>query len=213
MARSRGSTRGRRLPKALPRDVWERIIEIAGEGRRERHLAVRDRAIVGMAFASGLRSAELVGLDVEDVDLARGIALVRHGKGDKERVPAVAGFGLDPVEAYLDERPELEIEESDGPHRPLFVSRKRTLPGRMDTSAVRRLVQRIEDRLREEGVDLKVHAHAFRHSHITQIVAQAESKGKSIFEVAEQAGHADLDTTRLYYAANAENRKKLVADL
>jgi integrase len=195
--RKRGSAKGRRLPKALPRQDWQRIIDTAGEIAPA--LALRNRALVATLFGAGLRCAELCALRISDVDWDKGRLWVRHGKGDKERVPACAGWALELLEAYLDTRAELDDAA------PLFLSRK---GGPLDTSAVRRLFGAIEER-----TGLKIHPHACRHSHITEVVHQAEQQGMSIFEVAEQAGHADLDTTRLYYAANSEKRKKLVDGL
>lgn len=204
--RRRGAARGRRLPKALERKLWDRILTAAAQDRRYDGQDARDQALIGVAFGAGLRSFELVALNVADVDIEAGVVLVAHGKGDKERRPALSGFACELVEAYLDVRPECQLEEKGALVHPLFVSRKR---GRMSTSAVRRLVGRIEALLEISGI----HPHAFRHSHITEIVRAAERKGTNIFEVAEQAGHADLDTTRLYYAAVSEKRKKLVDDI
>lgn len=211
MARRGGGSRGRRLPKAVDRELWDQLIEHAAIDRREPLLGLRDEAILALFFFSGLRCAELVGLDVRDTDLQRGRVNVRHGKGDKERTPAVSALALDLIEAYLDVRPD---PKAGTVGNPLFISRK---GGRLSTSGVRRLVDRVEqslpaeirDRLPAKGL----HPHAFRHSHITQIVRQASAKGKNIFEVAEQAGHADLRTTRLYYAASDAERQQLVEDL
>lgn len=211
MARRGGGSRGRRLPKAVDRELWDEIIEHAAIDRREPLLGLRDEAILALFFFSGLRCAELCGLDVADVDLEKCRALVRHGKGDKERAPAVGAFAMDLVEAYLDVRPE---PKPGTVGNPLFISRK---GGRLSTSGVRRLVDRVEQALPAE-IRAKLpakglHPHAFRHSHITQIVRQASLKNKNIFEVAEQAGHADLRTTRLYYAASDAERQQLVEDL
>lgn len=202
MARRHGGARGRRLPKALPRKLWDEILAAAARDRRYDGQAERDQAIIGVALFAGLRCFEIVALDLPDVDFDRGTVHVRHGKGDKERVPAISGAGLELLEAYLDVRPECKIVDVE----PLFVSRK---GGRMHTSAVRRLVGRIEELLEGKGI----HPHAFRHSHITEVARAAGRNGKTIFDVAEQAGHSDLDTTRLYYAALAEDRKTLVDDI
>jgi integrase len=196
---------GRRLPKAIPREVWDSIIDAAAQGRGQEILAPRDQAIIAVFLFSGVRCFELVALDLPDLDWERGRIHVRHGKGDKERWAALGGLAFDFLEAYLDVRPDCVVIEGAPPerHQPVFVSRKR---GRLSTSGVRRLTARIEALLEGKGI----HPHAFRHSHITEVVRVAEEKGKSIFEVAEQAGHRKLDTTRGYYAANAAKRKELV---
>lgn len=205
MGKHRGA-RGRRLPKALPRKLWDEILAAAAADRRYAGQAERDQAIIGVALFAGLRSFEIVALNVPDVDLDKGTIQVWHGKGDKERTPALSAAGVDLVEIWLDVRPECELEESGVRVEPLFISRK---GGRMCTRAVRHLVGRIEELLGAKGI----HPHAFRHSHITEVVRSATRNGKNIFDVAEQAGHADLDTTRLYYAAVADERKKLVDDI
>jgi len=201
----RGALR-RRLPRAIPRALWNEILAAAARDRRYEGQAERDQAIIGVCLFAGLRSFEVVALNVPDVDLDSGTIDVLHGKGDKERKPALAGAGVELVEIWLDIRPECELEENGVRVQPLFVSRK---GGRMCTRAVRHLVGRIEELLGAKGI----HPHAFRHSHITELVRSATRNGKNIFEVATQAGHEDLNTTRIYYAAVADERKKLVDDI
>lgn len=222
--RRRGSSRGRRLHQVLPRDCWDLLIDAAGTDRGQPLIAARDQAIVAVLLFSGLRCGELVALDVGDVEtreveaegetVTRWRLQVRHGKGDKHRTPALGAEGADFLEAYLDVRPELEGEE-----QPLFVSRKQ---GRLDESAVWRLVRAAGIRASEIGGDLpspvkglltRLHPHDLRHSFATEAVRQASRKGKNLMDVAEQLGHADLDTTRIYYAASDEDRQDLVSDL
>lgn len=206
--------RDRRLPKVLRRPEWDPVVEAAGTDRRQPLLALRDQAICALFLQSGIRVGELVALELSDVAeweaeegwALTGTAHVRHGKGDKERWAAVGPEALDLLDAYLDVRPGGEEEgRVDGP---LFVSRNVNGPrgGRLTTKAIRDLVKDAGERA---GHARSLHPHTFRHSHLTRLA----EKGHNLFAIADQAGHASLDTTRLYIRVAVEQRQKMVEDL
>ncbi len=188
---------GRRppLPAPLERELWEWILESAAVERREPLLGLRDEAICALFLFSGLRSGELIALDLEDVELRHCRLRVRRPNGETRR-PAVSAAAVACLEAYLEFRPAPRA----GAGNPLFISRK---GGRMDASAVRRLVYRVERALpqaiRERLPPGGLHPRLLRHSHVAQIVRQSARTGKSLEAVAEQADHRDLRTTRRYY--------------
>ncbi|MGB5245098.1 MAG: site-specific integrase, partial [Woeseia sp.] len=104
----------KRLPGNLDADRMGRLLEIKGKGP----LVARDRAILELFYSSGLRLAELTGLDLLDLDLADRVVRVT-GKGNKERIVPVGSKALDAVRAWLKERPALAPADQPA----LFVSR------------------------------------------------------------------------------------------
>ncbi len=205
------SGRGRRLHQALPRAEWEAVIDGAAEDRHDPLIGARDQALVALLLFSGLRRAELASLDLDSVHCVETAAGQRWslrviGKGDKERRPALGAIAADLLECYLDVRPELE-----GDDQPLFVSRQRGANGwRLSPRQIQRIVKAAGV---AAGLGDGLHTHALRHAFATEAVRQASRRGKSLFDVAEQLGHSDLETTRIYYAASDEDRQALVEDM
>ncbi|WP_303907767.1 tyrosine recombinase XerC [Thiohalomonas denitrificans] len=170
---------GKHLPEALNVDQMEQLLAIAGDGV----LAVRDRAMLELMYSSGLRLAEMVGLDLDGVD--RDDAMVRvAGKGAKTRVVPVGRKALEAIALWLQRRGELaELEE-----KALFVGRGGT---RLSGRAVQ---QRFRAHARRQGLDVPVHPHMLRHSFASHIL---ESSG-DLRAVQELLGHADIGTTQVY---------------
>jgi site-specific recombinase XerD len=168
------------VPRRLPRGLDRReTAALVGSFRSE-----RDRAIAGLMLFSGLRSAEVLGLKVADVDIGRGWARV-VGKGDKERRvpldPDVAGL----VQSYLlAERPETATKV-------LFVVAKGPHRGQPLTSAGLRRVFRYH---RERSGVAVGHPHALRHSFGTSL---AEA-GVDLVVIQELMGHDHVDSSAVY---------------
>jgi site-specific recombinase XerD len=162
--------RGRRLPDVPKTDEVEAILDgIAGDGP----LAIRNRALFELVYSAGLRSAEVVALDVGDVDFEQELVLVRHGKGGKERVIPLGEEAAYQVARYLrDARPSLARGAVDA----LFLS---TRGHRLDTSTLRRLVP---------------HPHRLRHAFATHLL----DGGADLRTIQELLGHASLSTTQIY---------------
>lgn len=169
----------RKLPSALDVDTTGRLMEIQGEDA----LTARDRAAMELMYSSGLRLAELVGLDRDDIDQADGTVRV-VGKGAKTRVVPVGRYALEAVRAWLPLRDRL----ADPEEKALLINRKG-----------RRLSARsVQERLRQwslkQGLDVRVHPHMLRHSFATHVL---ESSG-DLRAVQEMLGHADIATTQVY---------------
>ncbi len=168
-----------RAPKALTEEQQRRLLRMCERA------PPRDRAIVVVLLYTGLRLAELVALDVDDVKMSarKGIVVVRSGKGDAYReVPLNALVRQVLAEEWLKERAKLAAESE----RALFVGR-----------SGRRLSKRsVDDVVRGLGKDagMKLSAHALRHTFLTRMVRQ----GSDLVLVAELAGHRRLETTRRY---------------
>ena len=142
-------------------------------------VALRDRAIIEMLYAGGVRVSELTGLGVEDLSLAEGRMLVR-GKGDKERLVPLGRNAVEALEAYLTRgRPGLAARS--GVSR-LFLSVR-------GVGLTRQWVWRLVKRL-----DARASPHVMRHSCATHMV----ENGADLRTVQTLLGHADISTTQVY---------------
>jgi integrase/recombinase XerC len=169
----------RRLPKALSTDEAVRLVEVEADNP----LAARDRALLELLYSSGLRLAELVGLDVGDVDLGQAVVTVT-GKGRKQRAVPVGRHALEALKTWQAERARVASPDETA----LFVNaRGRRLTGRA-------VQLRLRHWARRQGVARAVHPHMLRHSFATHLL---ESSG-DLRAVQELLGHANLSTTQIY---------------
>jgi site-specific recombinase XerD len=167
-----------RAPRALTEEQQRRLLRMAERA------SARDRAIVVVLVYTGLRLAELVALDVDDVKVSarKGVVVVRSGKGDTYREVPLNAPVRQVLEEWLTERQQRAGESE----RALLVGR-----------GGRRLSKRsVDDVVRGLGEDagVKLSAHALRHTFLTRMVRQ----GSDLVLVAELAGHRRLETTRRY---------------
>ena len=170
---------GKRLPATLDPDQMARLLEIPGDGP----LVARDRAIMELLYSSGLRLAELVGLDVGEIDVADGTVRVT-GKGAKTRIVPVGKTALDALDAWHAERPKLAAVGEPA----LFVSNRGTRLG------ARAIQKRVKFWARRQGIDQAVYPHLFRHSFATHVLESS----RDLRGVQELLGHADIGTTQVY---------------
>jgi len=169
----------KRLPKTLDADRMARLLEPPADDP----LARRDHAMMELLYSSGLRLAELVGVDLTDIDLGDRTVRVL-GKGSKTRVVPVGRHAVAAIQAWLKDRGALARPDTTA----LFVGQT---GGRL---GVRGVQQRIERAARRQGIDARVHPHMFRHSFATHLL---ESSG-DLRGVQELLGHADISTTQVY---------------
>lgn len=172
----------RRLPKTLAVDSVMQLVAIAGDDVR----AHRDRAIVELLYSSGLRLAELVALDVDDLDL-RDASVRVTGKGRKQRLVPVGRHAREAITTWLADRAALAALAS-GDRRALFVNRRGQ---RLGARAVQRRLAACGVR---QGCARRVHPHLLRHSFASHML---ESSG-DLRAVQELLGHANLSTTQIY---------------
>jgi integrase/recombinase XerC len=169
----------RRLPGTLDVDQINQLLDIPAEDA----LAVRDRAIMELFYSSGLRLDELVGLDINQLDLPDRTVRVL-GKGRKTRVVPVGRKAVEALKAWLRERVTLAETESQA----LFV-------GKNGSRLKHRAIQlRIAYWARRKGLPSHVHPHLFRHSFATHLLESS----KDLRGVQELLGHADISTTQVY---------------
>jgi len=170
---------GKRLPGSLDADRMARLLDIRGD----EPLIVRDRAMLELLYSSGLRLAELTGLNTGDVDMADATVRVT-GKGSKERIVPVGRTALAALRDWARDRPQLAARGETA----LFVS---TRGGRLSHRSVQ---ARVEYWARRQGLDTRVYPHLFRHSFATHLLESSND----LRGVQELLGHANVSTTQVY---------------
>ncbi|MEJ2345389.1 MAG: tyrosine recombinase XerC [Gammaproteobacteria bacterium] len=170
----------RKLPQPLDVDQVSRLLARSGDSDP---IASRDHAIMELLYSSGLRLAELVSLELTDIDAADGTVRVT-GKGAKTRIVPVGRQALAALAAWRERRPALAAADETA----LFVSRRGS---RLSPRSVQ---QRLRHWGLRQGVDGRVHPHKLRHSFASHLL---ESSG-DLRAVQELLGHADISTTQIY---------------
>jgi integrase/recombinase XerC len=169
----------RRLPPTLSIEEIAQLVTIDPRTDLDR----RDRAILELFYSSGLRLAELSGLDLGDLDL--GDAMVRvMGKGAKTRIVPIGGYAREAVLAWLNVRPACARESEQA----LFVNRNGTRLG------ARAIQQRVAVWAQRQGLGRRVHPHMLRHSFASHLLESSSD----LRAVQELLGHADISTTQVY---------------
>ncbi len=172
----------RYLPETLSAAEVARMIQAAG-GKTP--LEIRDRAIVELLYASGLRVSELCHARLENLDLDEGFIRV-IGKGNKQRLVPVGSGARRALQRYLEAgRPELVGKKTGGE---IFLS----VRGRRLTN--QRVWQLLGDLARRAGLEKDVHPHMLRHSFATHLL----QGGADLRIIQEMLGHADISTTQVY---------------
>jgi integrase/recombinase XerD len=174
--------RGRRLPHALSVEEMARLIE---QPATNRALGLRDRALLELAYASGLRVSELCALPRARVDLGERIVTVT-GKGNKQRVVPFGAAAARALREWLERgRPQLAPHAR---HDTLFVNARGRPLSRMGFWKILRGIAR------QAGLSTRVHPHALRHSFATHLL----QGGADLRVVQELLGHASVSTTAIY---------------
>jgi len=174
-----------KIPKLLPRvpnaEQTNTLIDRVAEADIKRAHPSRDMAIFELLYGCGLRVAELVGLELEDVDLSERWVRVR-GKGRKQRQVPIPGKASAALEKYLADRDAVAGE------RAVFVNNR----GRRLTDRSVRNVVKLYARLFSD--DPSLHPHSLRHAFATHLLAD----GADLRSIQELLGHAQLSTTQKY---------------
>ncbi len=173
--------RGRPLPKFLSTAEVEALLA-APEGTD--WLAARDRALLETIYSTGARVAEAAALDLADVDLSEGTALLR-GKGRKERLAGLGGPAVAALLAYLETSARARIRR----HRTALF-----LNPRGDRLSIRGIARVLDRCARIAGLPAGTSPHVLRHSFATHLL----EGGANLREVQEMLGHASLSSTQVY---------------
>jgi len=183
----------RRLPVVLSLEEVEALLDAP---RPDGPTGMRDRAMLALLYATGLRVSELVALPVEALRLDAGF-LVTKGKGNKERLVPVGSRALAAVRTYLGQaRPSLVRQR---PARALFLTRHGQGFSRQ---GFWKLVCRYA---RAAGIQKRVSPHKLRHSFATHLV----ERGADLRSVQAMLGHADLATTQIYTHVDAQRLRSV----
>ncbi|MBW8457812.1 MAG: tyrosine recombinase XerC [Thiobacillus sp.] len=172
------------LPDILSPDTCAQLLD--GRADNDDALAARDRAMFELFYSSGLRLAELVGLDLDDVNLQSGEAQVT-GKGRKTRIVPVGRQALAALAAWLPQRQPLMSPGSE-PTAALFISQR---GARLTPRSVQ---LRLNRWALQAGLGQHVHPHMLRHAFATHVL---QSSG-DLRAVQEMLGHASISTTQVY---------------
>jgi integrase/recombinase XerD len=186
----------RRLPQVLSRDEVARLLEAP---RGTEPPALRDRALLELMYACGLRASEAIGLEVGDVDLETGVLRAR-GKGAKERLVPIGSAASRALVGYLGRgRPRLAGDRMEAA---LFLNHR---GGRLTRQGLYKIVQR---HARTAGLEGKMSPHTLRHTFATHLLAG----GCDLRSLQEMLGHADIATTQVYTHLSAERLKDVYFD-
>lgn len=145
---------------------------------------IRNRALLALAWRSGLRIGEVLALRPKDIDLDTGTLVVQHGKGDRRRVVGVdAGTGA-LVARWLELRALKKIKGT----APVFCT---LAGGEIDQSYIRHLLPRLANRA---GIEKRVHAHGLRHAYAVEL----EREGAPLSTIRDLLGHSSASVTDRY---------------
>lgn len=183
----------RSLPHPLPVDDVSRLLDIPDAATP---VGLRDRAVLEVLYGAGLRISELVGLDVDDVDLEEGFVRVL-GKGGKEREVPLGAFGREAVTAYLARaRPAFASTIS---RAALFLNQR---GGRLTRQSCARMLTAYVE---AAGIERRVTLHTLRHSFATHLL----EGGADIRVVQELLGHASVATTQIYTLVTKDHLREV----
>jgi integrase/recombinase XerD len=195
-AELRGPRRTQRLPTALTRGEVTRLLE---QPRGSEPLALRDRALLELMYACGLRASEATGMELGDIDLDEGVLRAR-GKGAKERIVPIGSSAIAATQAYLQRgRPVLVGVQVQSR---LFVNHR---GGGLTRQGLYKIVQ---GHARRASLDHKMSPHTLRHTFATHLLAG----GCDLRSLQEMLGHADLATTQVYTHLSSERLKDVYFD-
>lgn len=183
----------KKLPKVLYVDEIEQLL---AQPDLSTPLGLRDRAILEVLYASGMRVGELVGLELNSLDLQVGTALV-FGKGAKERYVPLGRPAMAALQQYLVKgRPQLASNDHE---KHLFLNFR---GGPLTARSVRRMLDKM---IQQTSIYLKVSPHTLRHSFATHLL----DAGADLRTVQELLGHVNISTTQIYTHVSNERLRQV----
>ncbi len=176
------------LPRIMTEEEMNAFLDAVAEATKTGEPAMRrDRALLEMLYASGLRVSELVGLDLRSVNFGDCMVLVR-GKGRKERIVPFGSKAKQAIEDYLPVRQRILRERKKSGQQALFLN---VWGERLTTRSVDRLVKKY---VRHYGPAVTVSPHSLRHAFASHLLTE----GADLRAIQEMLGHASLSTTQKY---------------
>lgn len=184
----------KRLPVTLSYEEVERLLD-APKGSSPK--AIRDKALLELLYATGMRVTELVSLDLEDINLASATVRVRQGKGSKERIIPIHSRAVEALREYLAKARRMLLKSPD--ERALFLNHRGERLTRQGLWLI------IKQYVREAGIKTEVTPHTLRHSFATHLL-----NGKAdLRHVQELLGHANISTTQIYTHISSERLREI----
>ncbi len=174
--------KAQKLPSTLSLKEVERLIEAPDITK---NLGIRDRAILEVMYATGMRVSELIGLKLSDLHLSLGLVQT-IGKGDKESIIPLGDYAIQWLERYLDEVRPLLVKDATEVH--VFVNNHGSGLSRQG------IWKNLKQLVRDAGITKEVTPHTLRHSFATHLL----ENGADLRTVQELLGHADISTTQIY---------------
>jgi integrase/recombinase XerD len=176
-----------RLERSLPKILSLQEVEILLDAPKPHdHFGIRDKAMLELLYATGIRVSELIGLDIDNVHLTMGFVRC-IGKGNKERIIPIGRTASDAIKHFLDYG------------RPQFVSTKHRDHALFLNHQGKRLTRQgfwkiLKKLVKEAGIEKDLTPHTLRHSFATHLL----ENGADLRAVQEMLGHADISTTQIY---------------
>jgi integrase/recombinase XerD len=187
----------RRLPKAIPVEDVERLLEASGFDKTP--LAVRDRALLELLYGTGARISEAVGLAVDDLDLDDRSVLL-SGKGGKQRRVPLGSYAIQSLSAYLvRSRPDLAAKGLGT--SALFLNGR---GGRLSRQSAWTVLRAAAEKA---GLAVDISPHTLRHSFATHLM----EGGADVRVVQELLGHASVTTTQIYTLVTVDRLREVYA--
>ncbi|MDT8367905.1 MAG: tyrosine recombinase XerC [Longimicrobiales bacterium] len=189
----------KRLPGYLTRAEMQRVFDLAEVRAAENTLeGARSLVILELLYGSGLRLAELHGMNLADLDLVAEVVRVR-GKGRKERIVPITGSAATAIRRYEPRREEVRGRRTRGADRDALLLGPGG--GRYSRRAIQQTVHRLLDLA---GADGEVSTHSLRHTFATHLL----DAGADLMAVKELLGHVSLSTTQIYTHTSTERLKQ-----
>jgi integrase/recombinase XerC len=188
----KGPRKAQKLPRYLEEDEVERLLNAPSSDDRNHH---RDRAILETLYSTGCRVSELVAIDVEHLQLNKGLVLL-HGKGKKQRYAMLGGPAVEAIEYYLNYKASRGIEQAA-----VFLNKQNL---RISDRSIRRILDKF---LMRANIHTKCSPHTLRHSFATHLMR----RGADLRTVQELLGHASLGSTQIYTHVSIEGLRDLYA--
>ena len=188
-----------RIPKRPPSNYLtpKEMIEILKAASNTDLLGLRDKAILELLYATGIRNSELRTLSIQDIDFTNELIRI-NGKGGKERIIPVGRVALDHIQEYL-ERSRPFLSNARRPTDILFLTKTGKMLSREKPARIVNLYRL------KTNITKHIGAHTFRHSFATHLLL----RGMDIRSLQELLGHASIDTTQIYTHLDLKDLKRV----
>lgn len=183
----------KRIPKFINYNNMEEILNVPNIKTKE---GQRERVILELLYASGVRVSELVNIKLKDIDFSNKNILI-FGKGSKERLVSFGDYALEYINLYLKEGRELLLDGVKSDY--LIVGKK------SEKLTTRRVEQIIDDIIKRTSIKLNITPHMFRHTFATHLL----DNGCDLLVVQELLGHASLSSTEIYTHVSNEHLREV----